>query len=189
MITINKKAQESLITTKLISMVLLILVILALLMFLMKPQFLDWIRLAPGYETRNNTEIDLSQMSADQMASYGCIDRVALVGKTPQGKIFDRNMRDFYIIREGKNVAEIMNLSIDVGNSLDFTLEFKTPFYRANIVVGHIINDLLIIDSSFIKNYASSDLIGQVSLSDLKRIDNSTLFQSTANPYVLCKTK
>jgi hypothetical protein len=181
----GKKAQESLTSNKLITIILIILVILSLSIVLFRGQFIQWLKELPGYSAPEDKEVDLSGLSSDELANYGCVNKTAGIGTKDTSIAPWLDLRDFYIYKNG--VMEKTKLSLDVDNKLDYVLKVRKNFITRDLIVGHILSDFLSIEKSLISGYSSSEIRNYISFEDLKKIDGSRLYRSASSLGVLCK--
>lgn len=178
MTTKYKKAQESLTSNKLITMILLILVILGVLMFLMKPQFLDWIKNLPGYEGQPDTNISI--VGGDQNVN-ACV-LTALIGEKDLSHWYELGMdrRSLSIYRINQTRPEVIQIVVEIKSKETVQL-LKTA--SSGILIGQIAKGKLTITPDLITNYQTSEIKSEVSLPDLKLLDGSVFITATK----LCK--
>jgi hypothetical protein len=183
-----KKSQESLVSTKLISIILLVLVILGLLMFLIRPDILNWIRESiPSYSAPEDQIIDQSGIPSDQLIK-GCEEQTAAIGSQQLGIIFGRNSRELFIYLENQNNPKLSSIYVADMNEKIWLLKIRNPswkIWQSDFLVGQIVGGILTISSDIINNYDSSKIKEHVSLEELKRINGSFLYTETK----LCKSK
>jgi hypothetical protein len=174
----NKKATE-LINAKLIGIILLILVLLGTIFILMKPQYLDWIKNLPGYESQPDTNISVNLTDQEVL---GCT-LTAILGNEDLSHWYNFGLdrRSLSVYRIGKTQAENIPLVVEIRSGESVYL-IKT--INSDILVGQIARGKLTINPDLINDYPNSEIKTFVSLSDLKLLNGSILESSTK----LCKT-
>ncbi len=83
---------------KLLTLILVILVILAALYLIFKPQIFDWIKGLPEYQYEHDEEIDMGELTTQQLAYFNCNYPIASIGSKPLGWAYMKNDRDLYVI-------------------------------------------------------------------------------------------
>jgi hypothetical protein len=184
----TKRAQESLVSTKLIGIILLVLVILVLAMFLFKPQIMDWIRNLPGYETPQDQEIDFTNMPADEIAKLGCNQKIAVLGSKDISYTYYVDLREVSIYDSTSSNPRKIIPVFDVYNPIDYVFKIRNSIFKKDIILGHIQNNRLSINSNIIlkynlKEYPYNEIKKVITLEDLNKLDKSVLF----GKLVLCK--
>jgi len=153
--------------------IILCLFVLITIIFLIKKtnwSVLEWLRNLPEYQYQNDTEVDYSQLQPDELALFGCTEKIALLGVEDLKWFGDRRAIYMYVNNEPTRKIE---LYADIVNK-DY---YKIMFIKgSDIWVGEMKSRILIIRPWIFENYESLDkLKEEIFLSDLRALNGSHL--------------
>ena len=193
----NKKASESLVTNKLIILILVVLVVATVLVFAFRSDTLNWIKNLPGFAEPVDKEIDLTQLTPEQIVNsgYNCQAdddvKVGIIGAVQTG---NAAYKMFYDVRYlymfdlvSQKTLERIGLQVDVSNTEKQKIEVTEGL---NIEVGNVfpLARRIVLNKDIVNNFESVDskkVLTYVSEAQLRRLHLSYIVGGS----LICKKK
>ena len=172
-----ERKAESLISTKLIIIILCVLVLLVVAFSLANPFILNWMKNLPG-SSYNDTDKVINSFTSDQIATVTCDKLVGNIGTAEGGNLLSRGKQFLYI--SGKKT----NLYVDTSRSSEIVIRLL----HDDEFVASATNKIIVVSPSLLDQYSQNfkelGAVGLPSIQDLELIQNSIIISGNN----ICKT-